>query len=1251
MYLKCIELIGFKSFAERTKLEFEPGMTAIVGPNGCGKSNVSDAIRWVLGEQSAKVLRGAKMEDVIFTGTDTHKPMGMAEVSLALADCEQHLGTQFNEVTITRRVFRSGEGEYFINKTPCRLKDIQRLFMDTGIGTDSYSLMEQGRIDQILSSRPDDRREVFEEASGITKYKADKKEAIRKLESTEANLLRLSDIIREVRRQIISLQRQVGKARRYKELQEKLRSYDLFFSRERLTALGRELQELEAQLAVLTEQEAAAQGAVAEVEEQSVRNREELSRTEQEISAAIDAAGKARADLERFRELIRVNQDRIRELAALSDRDTHEAAEADARLQQHRAALDALAQQVDEAAAAREAAEQELAVHTARLTAHEARSEELRIALNDLRNEAVALETQLTKRQNELMDLEARERTTLIRRERLAAEQAELQRALDIATTHQAGMTRTLADLQCAVDQQRELVQALSGQRAERAARALQLRQQMSQDQAQTAARQAQLDLLQTSEAEGRGFPGGARWLLDAGQSPLVDRSALLGSLAALFQTAPAYRTAIEAVLRAWMDAVVVRDEAAGLALLHAVAERAAGSVRLLALQAALSAPDIPAGAPGTPLLDAIACDDTMRPLFQRLLGQVRVVDRLDRIPRPLPAGLVLVTPAGALLRAEGSLECWLPESREATPIARRHQMETLRRELAELRDGLQRAEQAATALSLDDDAGEAALAQARQELEARQRNLALSQGESQVLAQQDKQLQQRVETVTWDLQALENQRDSGGDRRADLLAEMERLRARQADVRAALNAKQDALRALDQERSALFTQVSEHRVLFAERRQQHDHLAASREPLQARMLELEAVIRERTTGVSTYRARMDDLQAATRAAQDQLQPLELTVQQQDQRLAAAHARREENTAALTAVDAVLRNKRAALDELRRAKAKLDLEHAEQRMRCQNMADHVTGDYHITLDEVMVAPEPAWENGVQPEREALETTMAEIRARMESMGPVNLVAIEEHQELEARYNFLIQQQDDLSKAKQQLMDLIKRINKTTTEMFAKTFDQVNQRFQDMFHKLFGGGTAKLVLVDEEDVLESGIEIIARPPGKKLQTVSLLSGGERTLTAVALLFALYLVKPSPFCLLDELDAALDESNIGRFIQVLQDFVTQSQFIVITHNRQTIGAADVLYGVTMEQRGISKIVSVKFNQEKRGEGGRALEFSRPAPPPPPPEPRAAPPTPPAKPVPEPVAVAASPEESVPEAVEPDSAVEPPPAAAAP
>ncbi len=1193
MYLKSLELVGFKSFAERTRLEFEPGMTAIVGPNGCGKSNISDAIRWVLGEQSAKALRGAKMEDCIFNGTETHKPLSMAEVSITLADCEKALGTEFNEVTITRRVFRTGEGEYFINKTPCRLKDIQRLFMDTGIGTNSYSLMEQGRIDQILSSRPEDRREVFEEASGITKFKTDKKEAIRKLEHTEANLIRLADIIREVRRQIISLQRQAGKARRYKELREKLRGYDIYATRERLNLFSQEIGTLESRLSSVTEQEEAVRADVDRNEQQAAQTRAELNAFEKEISDAMEAAVQARNELDRARETIGINQDRIRELKDLSERDTRDCEEARNRLDQHRVSLQELLAQLKDIIAARDLAEKDLQGQNEQLVKLDAELDQSRKGLHELGTESVDLESRFSKLQNELYTLDAQERTSAIRKERLAAEQAELQRSVETYAARQSEMDKNLQSLRDEVDAVARRIKDLTARRGNKAQAISDIQKEKSDLQARIAARKAQIELLSRNDAKAEGFPGGARALLDAESGLEVNRAVILGSLAEHIQAEPAYRTAVEAALRAWLDAVVISDDAFAMEILQALQARADGAARMVSLRCRAPAPATFIEGPGSRLIDHIQCPDEIRPLIERLLHNVRVVDQLVEIPLPLRPEAVYVSRTGAVIRGSGSFELWMPGAGEVNPVARQHTLIEWSQELATLENQRDELDRNLSVLLSDEQTFNESIEQARFQLEENQKKLSQSEGENHIISQGAAQARERSETVTWELSALKEQQASGGDRRSSIHEEMENIRTRQADVRSAIHSRTESLHALEQARAERAAEVTEHRVRFAERRQEVEHISTRKEPLEARIKELESLIANRSDGILSYQTRIQELETAIRNTESKLQPLQDEATRLSEQLETARRRRSEKAAALAGCDAILHEKRSMLDDIRNRKSQIDVELAEQRIRRQNLVDRISAEYRVTPEQMAAEPEPVWENDQKLDRDALETVIAEIRAKIEAMGPVNLVAIEEHRELEERFTFLSRQQDDLVNAKTQLMELIRKINKTTTEMFFQTFQQVNTNFQDMFKKLFGGGSAKLVLVNEEDVLESGIEIIARPPGKKLQTVSLLSGGERTMTAVALLFSLYMVKPSPFCMLDELDAALDESNINRFIKVLQGFLESSQFVVITHNRQTIAAAECLYGVTMEQNGVSKIVSVKFSQHEKKDNAPAKE----------------------------------------------------------
>lgn len=1184
MYLKTLEIIGFKSFAEKTKLSFEPGMTAIVGPNGCGKSNVADAIRWVLGEQSAKALRGSKMEDVIFNGTDTHKPLGMAEVSLTLADCEKILGVEYNEVTITRRVYRSGEGHYFINKTPCRLKDIQRLFMDTGIGTNSYSLMEQGRIDKILSSHPEDRRAVFEEASGITKYKADRREAMRKLEQTEANLLRLEDVVKEVKRQIISLQRQAGKARRYQEIYGRLRELDLYASRERINQLDGEIKTLESRIASISEQDEAIKADIAQTEQQANDVRSQLSVVEQHIQETMEAGVRARTELERVRELIRNNQDRINEMRTLSERDTRDAEGAKANKAGHEKTLEEINEQHEQASDRRDQADKELAEHVKRLNEAEQRVSEATKLLHNLRTEQIDLESRVARLQNELAALDAEERQNIIRRERLSAEHAEMQRNLELFQGRQADMVDRLKQLQEAVERSVRQLETFQGQRADKNQLIQQLRQKLGDFKSQIAAKQARIDMLKSSEAERKGFPEGARQILDPKSSLRTDRANVLGPLSELVRAEPEYHIALEAALRPWLDAVVVRDDGSAMSFLRELEALAKGAARLLTASGSATA-EIKEG---VRLVNHVSAKEDVQGLVERLIGNVVVVNNIEEIPSPRPAGIAYVTRTGSFVSDAGA-EFWKRENEQSNPLARQQTLAMWQTELDQLTAQRDEVQSQFNLVVNEEATMGSAIDASRKELEESRRQLAQAEGENRVITREAQQARQRAETVAYELKAIEEKAAGGSGRREGILQNIDTLKNRMSEIRSTISDKTEELRDLDQIRTNCMTEVSDRRVRYAEARQQVESLVQRRQQITIRIAELQSLIEERARGVSSYQTRIAELENANKGAAERISPLEAQAAEQAKKLDEARMTRDKLNISLGAANSAIHEKREMHDEVREKRSACEVEVAQQRMRRQNLADRVTGEWKVMLDDVFTAKEPSLLEGQekQLDREGMETEIAELRAKMEAMGPVNLVAIEEHRELEERYTFLTTQQNDLMNAKQQLMELIQQINKTTTEMFAETFNKVNENFQMMFSQLFGGGTAKLVLVEDGDILESGIEIIARPPGKKLQSVSLLSGGERTMTAVGLLFALYMVKPSAFCVLDELDAALDEANIGRFVKTVQGFMDRSQFVVITHNRMTIAAAGTLYGVTMEVRGVSKIVSVKFNEEDKRE----------------------------------------------------------------
>jgi len=1183
VYLKTLEIIGFKSFADRTRMSFEPGLIAIVGPNGCGKSNVSDAIRWVLGEQRPTALRCAKMSDVLFNGTDSRKPLGLAEVSITFADCEGVLDTEFNEVTITRRVYRSGEGQYFLNKTPCRLKEIHRLLMGTGIGTTSYSVMAQGQIDAILSSKPEDRRTIFEEAAGITKFKADRKEALRKLEQTEANLLRLTDVIREVKRQIGSLQRQAGKAQKFKELRDELRGIDLFVTRRRLAALDIRIRDLDAASERLTVRLAQEQDAVMAAEQVSSRIHEEMLRTEQQIGVLTESAAQADNRLLRAQEVIRVNEQRIAEYRGWAERDTREITQTrqqvewlatqSAEIELHRQSLASQGEQARQASA-----------EAQRLFDEQKRAiDQSRAELQQMREQSLGRERRAAQLQAQLSEMETRQRVLLMQHERLAAEHAQLAEQVAGVERARGALAVERDSLHAEAETRAEALQALQDVRAEAEAGQKSAQDEYSRLQAQLAAKRAQLDLLSDRASADDELAPGTRLILDPDNPLKLAADAVIGPLAEQFSAPNDLRLALEAALRAWLDAVVVRQAADAVDVMAALfAQGRPSAARVIIADApAPAAPAAPAGL--APLIDQVRPTADFAPAARRLLGHVFLADTLEAVPRPLPAGCTVVTRSGAVFHADGTAEAWMPENQVSSPLARQMliadaiaQTDALEAGATAIRKRLEQASSRCAELK-------EAEVQTRRQLDDAKRLAAQKDGEFQSVARDAERTRQRFDVVSRELDTVQSKTSGDGQQQQTHAAELQALAAAREQGIERSAAIAAALQELEGTQNEIADRLADARLASQGLMQQAAHAESQAASLAARSEELERLLQGRSQGVKSYdegiarlTAESDELSGSLQGMVDESARIHACIDE-------GRAVRARKGVEFERADAALGELRRLHEEARNEKSRSDLELAESRMHRQNHLDRIYNDYGLTVDQLIAQPDPRWPGGVVPEITDVEPRLIQLQAEIAAMGPVNLVAIEEYKELEERYTFLRAQEDDLVKAKEQLFNLIQMINAKTSEMFKATFSQANANFEIMFTKLFNGGTARLVLMEnQEDPLECGVDIIARPPGKRPQSVTLLSGGERTMTAVSLLFAIYMIKPSPFCMLDELDAALDDSNIGRFVQALKDFLAQSQFLIITHNQHTIASADIVYGVTQQDKGVSKIVSMRLRE---------------------------------------------------------------------
>ncbi|MGN0844438.1 MAG: chromosome segregation protein SMC [Kiritimatiellia bacterium] len=1192
MYLQTLEILGFKSFAKKTRLVFEPGITAIVGPNGCGKSNVSDAIRWVLGEQRPTALRGAAMTDVIFNGTDEHKPLGMAEVSITFVDCEKQLGLEYNEVTITRRVFRTGEGQYFLNKTPCRLRDIQRLFMDTGIGTSSYSVMAQGQIDAILSSRPEDRRAIFEEASGITRFRADRKEAFRKLEATDQNLARLNDVLQELRRQIGSLQRQAARARRYKEMKAELRTYDLFLTRARAQSLDVRDKELNAAFEALRKTVEGKRQTLLAQEERIAEMRRRLDESEKEISEAVAAATAAHHARSQAEESIRQNNLRCEENLSWRTRDEQEILQLQTVQKQQQDQLAQSLQAATDATAEAEVAEKHLEEVRLQFESLRAKTDESRSSLQKLRDESLSAERTLAQAQAELARTEASVRETLLANEHLTAEQerltkleAELSERLDEV----GGELETLQEM---ADRQQENVQTLETRLRNGQSALSEAQSNQAEIRAALAACRARLRVLEDAAKTSDGMPEGTALLLNKAQ-PLpgsIPEDAVLGLVADQFSAEKEYRIALRAVLSNMRDTIAVRrsgDLKTLRSVLHEHPKNGSNPLPadLIAGDAAGLSPRPSASGVvvnAVPFLPLLSCKDDFRPAAELLLSNVYLVDQLPDCPADIPAGITFVTRSGTILRAGGRLTIFSARETATDPFARHAMLEDAQKEESVLLERLQEAEDAETQEWEALRSAEDALSQARVLFEQSQRTAARKEGEERSLAHTLAETRANLKQTIRQLEQFRNSSGLATDRTKELTARIAELSQSRTALAEAIAGQSEATRADEAAFLQAQGRLTDARLAHVSVRQRVDAATFQNKAASARLKELNGMIDMRQSRLRSYDETISRLKAENETATAGLDKLDEVARCADTQIATLREARLAQQNETEKASHALQEQRASLDVILSEQNKTEVALAETKLQRENLGERLRTDWDMALEELAREPLPDWNGKPEPTLDACAEKVRDLRRKMDEMGPVNLIAIEDCQKSEERLAFLSAQEEDLLDAKEKLLALMKDIDRQSVARFQDTFKKANENFQKMYTRLFGGGKAELRLLDDSNVLECGIDIVARPPGKKPQTISLLSGGERTMTAVALLFSIYAIKPSPFAILDELDAALDDSNIGRFVDVLKDFLNLSQFLIITHNQHTIAGADIVYGVTQQEKGVSTILSMRLKR---------------------------------------------------------------------
>lgn len=1262
MRLKKVEVQGFKSFADRQVILVDDHVTGVIGPNGCGKSNIVDAVRWAMGEQSAKHLRGSGMADVIFAGCSSRGPGGMAEVTLTFENDGDAPAAHFDsrDIAITRRLFADGTSEYLINKVPARLRDITELLMGTGAGTKGYSIIEQGQVGRIVSSKPEERRHIIDEAAGITRFKAQKAAAQRKMDATRQNLLRTSDVIAELEARLGTLRRQAQKAERYKRYKSELRDLDLCAAAHKYLELGSTGAVLEGRRGNLDVEIQDIRGSLDARETQMDGMRHELVEVEKQLAEHQQTS----FDLDnRIRLLEAENEYRHREREGLVRSGAEARAEGETAGRTLESVEAELAQTQGERTAMRAGEDDEPATVAVERLAAEAQEAEQ--ALAQTRSRIDSAKVQAGERRSALAGAEARRQSHVEakaaateRLEQLDASLAEHRSALEVSTV-------ALGQAEVAVAQAAESLEGLAKRRGELDRARVSLREQVAAAEVELDTKRAEvhrhrsrLQSLEEIQSRYRGCHSGVQLVMEHrrelapelhadGSVSIEDApgasQAVYGIFADYIHAPEHLETAVSAVLGDRLEGVVVDGPEIGARGVELLKREQEGRTTFVPKRGRASGPlaaDRPDSivdvAPGVPLgwhrpdetavvtgpggdspfevvdlseeavkaeaaevlgevvaplheqpgvlgrlADLVEVSGELGPLGGALLGDAVVVDDLERALALWEAGLAgsatLVTLEGDRVEPTGVVVGGSPTALNAALLQQKREIRELQEILASLDESFEAAR--GRHLGLAQQLAEVEAERERSETLVLEAETARVQAEAERsrLAAELQRIGDEVQSKDATAQALRREVEQRALEIEQLEEAIRSGQTRIVELEAEASTGQAALQSLVETRDRVAAALTEAKVALAKWQQQSDALDATVERLTRQAdAERQRMSRLQETAAAAER-RVAELDTATEAANTERASLLETRTEATEVMHQTRERFESLRARLDELSTSMKTLRADLDERRTKVAEVELGVQEINLERQHLLADIRDRFDLALTELLIDYHDRPLAG-REERERQK----ELKRILSRMGEVNLTAIDEYEEVSSRYEYLTHQRDDLELAMGQLQEAIDKINKTTRDLFKQTFDAVNERFTQLFPRLFGGGSAHLKMTDPSDLLGTGVEIEARPPGKQPRTLDLLSGGEKALTAVSLIFAIFLIKPSPFCILDEVDAPLDDANVGRFTNLVRELAGSTQFIIITHNKVSMEGADRLYGVTMEQRGVSKLVSVNLRK---------------------------------------------------------------------
>lgn len=1179
VYLKRIELAGFKSFADRTVIDFENSVTAVVGPNGSGKSNITEAIRWVLGEQSAKSLRGGKMPDIIFAGSDSRKPLNVAEVTVLLDNTDHYLPLDYQEISVTRRYRRTGESDFFINKQPCRLKDIQELFLDSGLGKESFSIISQGKVEAIFSSKPEDRRGIFEEAAGVLKYKQRKKKAEQKLFETEDNLSRVQDIIYELQEQLTPLAEQSEIAKKFLQLKEELTQTDVALMITEINIAKKEWEEKQTQLTQFNQELTklathiqSQEAVLSEKRKQNAKKDRQIEKGQQSLLALSERLKQAEGQKDVLIERTKHTQKSTQEYQA-------SLAEAQKKVAHFERLQEKLIKETTEKETEIQEAQQQLMKTQQELEKYQKSTKEL---LSELRDQYVDLMQEQANVGNELKYLERQYLQETSKSKQTLAKQSEVEASVLALSSQKQELSEKQANLQQAlVKNQKELEEVQTkGKTVQTKLTTEQpkMYQLMNQVQ-QLKARQKSLQEIQENYF---GFYQGVRLVLQHKQQ----LSGIVGAVAELIDVPSSFTLAIETALGGAAQHVIVENEHDARQAITYLKKQRGGRATFLPLTTIK-----PRQLPAHVLAQAAAVDGFLgiaseqvtfpaeiQTVVHNLLGTILLAKDLtsaNAIAQTIRYQYRVVSLEGDVMNAGGSMTGGANKrGNQGSLFSQNQELKQLTAEYEQVDQQLQNQEKIVQELQTE----VADLSQKQEKLRTQNEQLRF----------EEQEITNQLQNITNDLARFEKEKQLSNFETRELQQFIETYQKQQAELTARQKEIEQQRQQIDEEIKSLnqeSDQMEEKRTqVQARKAQEQADLAVLKEQFNhlqiqlrgARVQKNEALERQTSLEqqLATLTADFSDHEITEESLASQITELAQQREELQTELVAVKEQRERTQKEIDQLETVLAEKNHQQKQQLTEQSKLEVQKDRAEMLLDHQLSYLQTEYQISFEKA-VADYQSTSDIVSS-----RTKVAVLKEQIADLGPVNIRSIEQFEQVNERHTFLATQRDDLLSAKNQLFETMEEMDAEVRARFKEVFEAIRQEFKVVFPNMFGGGRAELVLTDPSDLLKTGIEIEVQPPGKKLQSLSLLSGGERALTAIALLFSIIRVCPVPFCILDEVEAALDEANVKRFGRYLSDFQDDTQFIVVTHRKGTMVAADVLYGVTMQESGVSKIVSVRM-----------------------------------------------------------------------